>query len=98
MNPSGPVRLGILGTGGILARFLPGARRSSAIEVAAVASRDDERARSFAADQGIPKAFGSYDALIADPDVDAVYIPLPNGMHHPWTMRSLAAGKHVICE
>jgi len=95
---SGRVRLGILGTGGILARFLPGARRSAAIEVAAVASRDEERARAFAADEGVPKSFGSYDELLANRDVDAVYIPLPNGMHHPWTMRSLAAGKHVICE
>jgi predicted dehydrogenase len=98
MASNGPVRLGILGTGGILARFLPGARQSSAIDIAAVASRDGERARSFAADEGIPRSHGSYDDLLADPDVDAVYIPLPNGMHHPWTMRSLAAGKHVICE
>ena len=98
MGSSGPVRLGILGTGGILARFLPGARRSVAIEVAAVSSRDGDRARAFAADEGIPRSFGSYDELLADPDVDAVYIPLPNGMHHPWTMRALAAGKHVICE
>jgi len=92
------VRLGIRGTGGILARFLPGARRSAAIEVAAIASRDGERARAFAADERIPKSFASYDELLADPEVDAVYIPLPNGMHHQWTMRSLAAGKHVICE
>jgi xylose dehydrogenase (NAD/NADP) len=93
-----PVRLGIIGTGGILARFLPGAQRSTAIDVAAVASRDGERARSYAADHGIRKAHDSYDALLADPEVEAVYIPLPNAMHHPWTMRSLAAGKHVICE
>jgi D-xylose 1-dehydrogenase (NADP+, D-xylono-1,5-lactone-forming) len=92
------VRLGIIGTGGILARFLPGAERSSAIELAAVASRDGERARAFASDRGIPKAFGSYDDLLSDRDVEAVYIPLPNAMHHPWTMRSLVAGKHVICE
>lgn len=99
MNASAdPVRLGIIGTGGILARFLPGAKRSAAIDVAAVASREGERARSFAADHGIPKAFGSYDDLLADPEIEAVYIPLPNVMHHPWTMRALAAGKHVICE
>ena len=92
------VRLGILGTGGILRRFLPGARRSAAIDVVAVASRDAPRAQAFVADAGIAKAFGSYDELLADPDIDAVYIPLPNAMHHLWTMRSLAAGKHVICE
>jgi xylose dehydrogenase (NAD/NADP) len=98
MGASRPVRLGIIGIGAILARFLPGAERSTAIALAAVASRDGERARAYAADHGIPKACDSYDALLADPDVDAVYIPLPNAMHHPWTMRALAAGKHVICE
>jgi predicted dehydrogenase len=92
------VRLGIMGTGGILERFLPGAQRSRAIEVAAVASRDGERARTFAAGRAIPTGYGSYEALLADPDIDAVYIPLPNSMHHSWTMRSLEAGKHVICE
>jgi xylose dehydrogenase (NAD/NADP) len=98
MGASRPVRLGIIGIGAILARFLPGAERSTAIDLAAVASRDGERARAYAADHDISKAYDSYDALLADPDVDAVYIPLPNAMHHPWTMRSLAAGKHVICE
>jgi len=92
------VRLGIIGTGGILDRFLPGARRSPAIDVVAIASRDGERARMVAAATGIPSAFGSYDALLADSCVDAVYICLPNSMHHDWTMRSLAAGKHVLCE
>jgi predicted dehydrogenase len=92
------VRLGIIGTGGILNRFLPGAERSAAIEVAAIASRDAERARAFAADRGIAQAAGSYDELLADPDVDAVYICLPNSLHHEWTMRSLEAGKHVLCE
>jgi D-xylose 1-dehydrogenase (NADP+, D-xylono-1,5-lactone-forming) len=93
-----PVRLGIIGTGGILDRFLPGAARTDAVEVAAIASRDPERARSEAARRGIERAHGSYDALLADPDVAAVYICLPNGMHHDWTMRSLQAGKHVLCE
>ena len=98
MVPSDRVRLGIVGTGGILDRFLPGARRSAAIEVVAIGSRDVERARSEAARRGIPTAHGSYDALLADPGVDAVYICLPNAMHHEWTMRSLAAAKHVVCE
>jgi xylose dehydrogenase (NAD/NADP) len=98
MGADRPIRLGIIGTGLILDRFLPGAERSPAIDVVAVASRDGDRARSFAADRGIPTGYGSYDALLADSDVDAVYIPLPNSMHHEWTMGSLAAGKHVICE
>jgi xylose dehydrogenase (NAD/NADP) len=93
-----PVRLGIIGTGGILDRFLPGARQSASIDVVAIASREEDRARAAAAARRIPKAHGSYDALLADDGVDAVYICLPNAMHHPWTMRSLAAGKHVICE
>jgi D-xylose 1-dehydrogenase (NADP+, D-xylono-1,5-lactone-forming) len=92
------IRLGILGTGLILDRFLPGAARSAAIEVVAIGSRDAVRARDAAARRGIARAFGSYEALLADRDVDAVYICLPNSMHHEWTMRSLGAGKHVICE
>lgn len=98
MGSTRPVRLGIIGTGLILDRFLPGAARSAAIEVVAIASRDAERARQAAADRGIGRAHGSYEALLADPDVDAVYICLPNALHHEWTMRSLAAGKHVLCE
>ncbi len=98
MATTKPIRLGIIGTGRILDRVLPGADRSHNVAVVAVASRDDERARLFAADRGIARSFGSYDALLADPDVDAVYICLPNALHHEWTMRSLAAGKHVICE
>jgi xylose dehydrogenase (NAD/NADP) len=94
----GQVRLGIIGTGGILVRFLPGAGRSRSVDVVAIASRDTERARRFAADRGIARAHGSYDALLADPEVDAVYICLPNSMHHEWTVRSLAAGKHVLVE
>jgi xylose dehydrogenase (NAD/NADP) len=92
------VRLGILGTGGILDRFVPGAARSAAIDVVAIASRDPERARAAAGQHGIATAHGSYDSLLGDPAVDAVYICLPNSMHHPWTMRALAAAKHVICE
>lgn len=93
-----PVRLGIIGTGSILDRFLPGAGRAASIEVVAIGSRTPERARQAAADRGIGRAHGSYDALLADPGVDAVYICLPNALHHEWTMRSLAAGKHVLCE
>ena len=92
------VRLGIIGTGAILGRFLPGAERSRSTAVVAIASRDAERARQFAGARGIGRSHGSYDALLADPDVDAVYICLPNSMHHDWTVRSLAAGKHVLVE
>jgi predicted dehydrogenase len=95
---AGSIRLGIIGTGNILDRFLPGAARSTSIEVVGIASRDPDRARATAAARGIPNAFGSYDALLADPAIDLVYICLPNSMHHDWTMRSLAAGKHVLCE
>ena len=98
MSAPGSVRLGIIGTGGILDRFLPGAALASAIEVVAIASRDPDRARGAAAGRGIPQAHGSYEALLADTAVDAVYICLPNSMHHDWTMRSLDAGKHVLCE
>ena len=98
MSSTDRLRLGIIGTGGILDRFLPGAVRSAAIDVVAIASRDPERARAAATTRSIPTAHGSYEALLADRAVDAVYICLPNSMHHAWTMRSLAAGKHVICE
>lgn len=92
------IRWGILGTGGINRKLLAGARQSTAVEIAAVASRDPERAAAFAAEHGIPRSFGSYQAMLDDRDVDAVYISLPNALHHPWTMTALAAGKHVLCE
>jgi predicted dehydrogenase len=93
-----PVRWGILGTGGITRALLRGARRTSAVDVIAVGSRTAERAAAYAAEHAIERAHGSYEALLADPDVEAIYISLPNSMHHPWTMRALAAGKHVLCE
>jgi predicted dehydrogenase len=96
--PPTRVRLGIIGTGLILDRFLPGARRCAGIDVLAIASRQAPRAVQVAEERSITRAYGSYDELLSDPDVDAVYICLPNSMHHTWTMRSLAAGKHVLCE
>lgn len=95
---SGPVRLGIIGAGAILKRFLPGAARSEAVDVTTIASRDPQRGSAVAATYGIPTTHVSYDALLADPAVDAVYICLPNSLHHAWTMRALVAGKHVLCE
>jgi predicted dehydrogenase len=67
-------------------------------DVVAVASRDPQRARAYAAERGIPRAHGSYEALLADPEVDVVYVSLPNSLHLPWAERSLRAGKHVLCE
>jgi len=67
-------------------------------EVVAIGSRDEARARAAAADLGIPAAHGSYEALIADPNVEAIYNPLPNHLHVPWSMKALEAGKHVLCE
>jgi D-xylose 1-dehydrogenase (NADP+, D-xylono-1,5-lactone-forming) len=93
-----PIRLGIMGTAGINRRLLAGARLSPEIDAVAVGSRDSKRGEAFAAEYGIPRVHGSYEALLADPDVDAVYICLPNSLHHPWTMAALAGGKHVLCE
>ena len=68
------------------------------VSLTAVAARDPERARGFAGKHGIPRVLTSYDELLADPDIDAVYNPLPNGLHKEWTLKALAAGKHVLCE
>jgi xylose dehydrogenase (NAD/NADP) len=93
-----PLRWGVLGTALITEKLLAGARLSEELDVVAVASRDHARARAHADRHGIPTAHGSYDDLLADPGVDAVYVPLPNALHHPWTLRALEAGKHVLCE
>jgi D-xylose 1-dehydrogenase (NADP+, D-xylono-1,5-lactone-forming) len=93
-----PVRWGILSTAAINAKVLRGAALTAHADVVAVGSRDGDRSREYVSQWGIPRAYGSYDELLADPDVEAVYIPLPNSMHHTWTMRSLEAGKHVLCE
>jgi xylose dehydrogenase (NAD/NADP) len=93
-----PVRWGLLGTGHITRKLLAGAAATSTADVVAVGSRDGDRATAFAATNDIARAHDSYEALLADPEVDAVYISLPNSLHHPWTMHALAAGKHVLCE
>jgi xylose dehydrogenase (NAD/NADP) len=93
-----PVRWGIMSTANINAKVLRGAALTSAVNVVAVGSRDGARSRAYASQWGIERAYGSYEELLADDDVEAVYIPLPNSMHHDWTMRSLEAGKHVLCE
>jgi D-xylose 1-dehydrogenase (NADP+, D-xylono-1,5-lactone-forming) len=95
---SDPVRWGILSTANINEKVLAGISGSPAVDVAAVGSRSRESAERFADAHGIPRAHGSYEELLADPEVEAVYIPLPNGLHVEWTLAALAAGKHVLCE
>lgn len=93
------VRWGVLGVAAIATKkVIPGMRKSARTEVAAIASRDFRRAREAADRLGIPKAYGSYEELLADPEIDAIYNPLPNHLHVPWTARSADAGKHVLCE
>ena len=94
----GSVRWGVLFTALINTKVLRGAALSVDVDVVAVASRDPARAEQYAAQWGIGRAYGSYDELLAAADIDAVYVPLPNGLHHEWTMRALRAGKHVLCE
>jgi predicted dehydrogenase len=93
-----PVRWGILSTARINGQFLDGVAPSDEIEVLAVGGRDPERAARFATEHGIERVHDGYDALLADPDVEAVYIPLPNSLHVEWSVRALEAGKHVLCE
>jgi predicted dehydrogenase len=94
-----PLRIGILGAARIAPQALiRPARAVAGAEVVAVAARDETRARRFAAKHGVPRVHGSYKALIEDPRIDAVYNPLPNGLHCEWTIRALEAGKHVLCE
>jgi predicted dehydrogenase len=93
------VRIGVLGA----ARIVPGALTKPAktvgeAEVVAIAARDPKRALAFATKHGIGRTHESYDSLLADPDIDAVYNPLPNGLHAEWTIKALEAGKHVLCE
>lgn len=93
------VRWGILSTANIGRRALvPAIRTSGNGELVAVASREHERARAFATENGVSRHHGSYQALLDDPEVDAVYLPLPNSMHREWTIRAAEAGKHVLCE
>jgi predicted dehydrogenase len=96
---SEPLRFGVLGCASIAVRkVIPAIARSQRCEVVAIASRDAGRASATAADLGIARHHGSYEELLADPDVEAVYIPLPNHLHAAWTLRAAVAGKHVLCE
>jgi predicted dehydrogenase len=93
------VRWGVLSTATIATeKVIPGLRRSQLGELVAIASRSEATARATAQELGIPRAHGSYEALLADPEIDAVYIPLPNHLHLEWSIKALEAGKHVLCE
>ena len=94
----GVMRLGVLSTARINRLLLAGARATDRVEVTAVASRERSRAESYAREHGIERAYGSYEELLEDGSLDAVYIPLPNSMHVDWSVRALEAGKHVLCE
>jgi predicted dehydrogenase len=95
----GPVRWGILGAANIgVRKVIPAMQRGARSRVVAIASRDLAKARAAAGELGIAKAYGSYEELLADPEVEAIYNPLPNHLHVPWTIRAAEAGKHVLCE
>jgi D-xylose 1-dehydrogenase (NADP+, D-xylono-1,5-lactone-forming) len=93
-----PVRWGLLSTAHINRLLIPPAKASPKLDVVAVASRDPARAEAYAREWGIPRAHGTYEALLDDPDVEAVYISLPNSLHVEWSIKALEAGKHVLCE
>jgi predicted dehydrogenase len=98
-GPAEPVRWGLLSTARINDRVLDGGVRDSAsVDVIAVAGRDQGRVEQYARERGIERAYAGYDAMLADPDIEAVYISLPNSMHADWSVRALEAGKHVLCE
>jgi len=92
------LRWGLLSTARINQALLPPLRASARNELTAVASRDLQRAEAYANERDIPRVFGSYEAMLADPDVDVIYNPLPNSLHTEWTIKATQAGKHVLCE
>ncbi|HET7371739.1 MAG TPA: Gfo/Idh/MocA family oxidoreductase, partial [Gemmatimonadaceae bacterium] len=94
-----PVRWGVLGAANIaVEKVIPAMMRSARSRVVAIASRDEAKATGAAKRLGIPRAYGSYDALLADPEIEAIYNPLPNHLHVRWSIRAAEAGKHVLCE
>jgi len=92
------LRWGLLGTARINRMLIPPLRVSPRNRLLAVASRDPVRAAAYAREWGIERVHGSYEGLVSDPDIDAVYVPLPNHLHAAWTIRAAEAGKHVLCE
>lgn len=93
-----PLALGVLGAAAIARDFAAGVRDSKNVSIVAVASRSLAKAQQFAASYQIPRALDSYEALLADAEVEAIYLPLPNSMHAEWALHAVAAGKHVLCE
>lgn len=94
-----PVRWGVLGVARIATKkVIPAMQQSALTPITAIASRDLAKAQAAASELGIAKAYGSYEELLADPDIDAIYNPLPNHLHVPWSAKAAAAGKHVLCE
>ena len=93
-----PLTIGILGAANIARLFIAGVRASPKVSVQAVASRDLERGKAFSRETGVPRVHATYEALLADPAIEAVYNPLPNNLHAEWTIRAADAGKHVLCE
>jgi predicted dehydrogenase len=92
------IRWGLLSTAWINEVIIDAIRNSARSELVAVASRDPERAKSYASKCNIPRAFGSYEEMLNDPGIDAVYISVPNTLHHEWTVKAADAGKHILCE
>jgi predicted dehydrogenase len=92
------VKWGIISTADINRKVIPGAHASPKVDLVGVASRDQQRAEEYAKEWDIPRAYGSYEALLADAEIEAVYISLPNTMHCEWSIKSVEAGKHVLCE
>jgi xylose dehydrogenase (NAD/NADP) len=93
-----PVTWGIISTADINRKVIPGAHESPKVNLAAVASRDQAKADAYAKEWKIERAYGSYEELLADPEIEAVYISLPNTLHCEWSIKSMEAGKHVLCE
>jgi len=98
VSDGAPVRWGIVSTADINRKVIPGAKASPKVDLVGVASRTQDRAEQYASWWEIPRAFGSYEALLDDDEIDAVYISLPNNLHYEWTVKALEAGKHVLCE
>ena len=102
MSKATPTRshmsFGVLGCANIARQFIRDIRVSSDFKVAAVASRDTEKARNFATENDVDRSYGSYEALLADPQLEAIYLPLPNSMHAEWAVKAANAGKHILCE
>jgi predicted dehydrogenase len=93
------IKWGVISTASIgLDEVLPAMQKGEYTELSAIASRSLEKAQSVASQLGIPKAYGAYEELLADPEIETVYIPLPNHLHVPWSIKALEAGKHVLCE